>query len=493
MADRRHSRRTQSIARRAFFVLRIACCIALCLVLTACNGGDDGRDPRPVSATPTDSAATPGPSATPTPDPNAYIAQRIGMTTGLGTPLRSTDTFDEDGSLLSSVTEEQQSDSTWLLRSQTDHYRSGADMPDAYDCADMIRIIGTAAWSEARVAVCNTYDNKALQSVKVTTVLADGSFLSDYRYYDGTAVTQHDIDWTRADGSLIRTISQWYNADGSLAGEQEYRYRETAPYGTPVYFRTVSENGDSETQECPDDHYIAATLTHGELAVVTKTNSATGASLTVNAGSFSAGLSESEMTEADGEYRTSYRMDKAYNGADTLVLVYSDAARSNLVKATIGESVWDRETVTTREVKTDSYGSFRRYDVHADGTEVLRFERKADSDGFVLSEVSYDDNGAVLSQTTGKRTDGGRTETIEKQITVDAERMTRVTETKYDESGRKVSAEEYVRKGAETTQRVLWTYAYDERGNLIREEQGNGTDGAIVTTYEYVYKSRSHS
>lgn len=455
----------------------LAGAIALCMALTACDGGGQEREGRNVTVTQEPTASVP--TATPTPA-NVYMYERTATMRSANSVIWVTTHFTEDGDWTDSVTE------TSTM--------GDLENPSRYEVTER----KTKSGEFTVTIVTERYEAGAIRTILRETTQEDGATQSVYEYYTYGMLTERDTDYTDGEGRCTMTRIERFGEDGKRTFMREVQYRDDA-FAVPLTEITTDAEGKTTTRTCAEGRYIEATETRPALAVVSE-SSADGNRLLLVIGSFETELNEStENNVIDTAVPlTVYDLKEPYDGYSKLVLYYSEDGKNDLTRAEIGTAekydqiVWERHPVTQKRVETDSYGSYKIIDVHEDGTEIVRFERKY-KEGYVLkSETTYDSKGKVTDSIVCEDSADGRVSTSRELVTkANGTEVTFVKQTERLENGQPGIVKTYTQEGDRIVGLKTMEYTYNERGEVAKcvctSEDGNEES---VTEYTYVYKER---
>lgn len=452
--------------------------ILVCLALTACQSGEQERPGRNTTATPGQDA-TVTPIATVTPS-NVYVYERTATTrTASGIVSRVTVHFTEEGSWTDSVTE--------TSRTPED--------PGSFEITEKV----TRSGEFTVTTVTERYEAGALRSRQTETEQEDGATQTVYEYYTDGVLTERDTDYTDGEGRCTMTRVERFGEDGRCTLRRDVEYRDDA-YAVPLSEETTDAEGKTTTRLCPENRYLEATETRPALEVVTETSD-DGERVLLVIGTFQTEISEDPLWDVNKDTDGSqivYDLKEAYDGYGKLALQYSQDGKQDLIRAEIGTAekhdciVWERDLVTQKRVETDSYGSYRIIDVHEDGTEIVRFERKYKEGFVVTTETTYDSQGRVTDSLVREDSADGRVTTIRELVKKEnGTEVSYVRQTELLDNGAPGTVKTYTQEGDRISGMMAWTYTYNERGEVTKSvcTVDDGTEES-VTEYTYVYKER---
>jgi len=470
--------------------------LVLCLMLAACDGGGDSREGRNQTVTP-----SPEQIATPTVSPaepgfeDQYLAMRIGVTQRGDMIYRVTEKFSEDGTVTESVTDQvpvgsEKNADAWEITEKTiNHVHPESESSGTY-----------------------SYENGVLKSLRYTTWNEDGSETTRYSYYPPESEldpTEEYTDYTDSDGVLYRSDYTRYGEYQKVLYCKMVWYREEDSFATPLKEVIYGEEVTPVERVCPGNRFLEATDTLPFLAIVEEKTGTAGSTDTANVkvrkllviGSFQTELTASvdENNRDQTGSLAAYTLAEPYGGCTTLDLYYSGAdEQGDLLKAVLsgsessGKYTWERQIVERKRVSTDSHGSYRKVDVHTDGTEVVRYERTNNDEGKLVSKYIYDSKGVLTSSMLVIRSKDGFSESTKELVLRDnGKEISHVVDTKFNQWHLPVETEEYTMEGSEIAGRQKYLYKYDENGCLLYVQYTTAEGKVYETYYDSVYNLRT--
>ncbi|MBR5712312.1 MAG: hypothetical protein IKX54_01835 [Lachnospiraceae bacterium] len=470
----------------------------VCLVLAACGSDTESRkgDDSPDTTVTPDASVSPAATMTPTPDPNMYLASQTATRTADGVTVQEVTEYNADGLLVSRTTRQKAQDGgedSWEMTQKT------------------LRSLENGA----ETLVTAYYQKGVVTLEEHVWEAADGLTERRYVYYDANGrKLRENTEVTDAEGTVVETRSEEWSEDGVLERSSAERFLREGAAEVCRYYS--AENGCRRTVVGRSGQWVAAyrgaagTQTRFVVVDVTEVYPADSGSETKQYRQVMTSWEHEEHvltiveTEenrkvTDDGYTVRYRVTDAKEGEpEEIVLIYENSTLQTLVGADYGLRTWRKPKSGREETTPKGPGSLQvKLRNPVSGEWYVALERSADGEGRPVSEVTYDEKGALLSKKTWEYTPNGLTVTEHISVSLIAgEEREQIVESTYNStSGDRVLLRERtaVKTGDGIKEISVTENEYDGYGNIVKSVYRRADGQTVQTDYENTYLPRKKS